>query len=87
MTVWRSGVGPRRTSSEMGRYDTVEKVPKYGAANFPLKDKTSGDSKVTIPNLSLVFVVPVIIAGVSLGLGPSLCSAIPWRSSLQFFPY
>ncbi len=45
------------------------------------------DSKVTIPNLSLVFVVPVIIAGVSLGLGPSLCSAIAWRSSLQFFPY
>jgi hypothetical protein len=34
------------------------------------------DSKLTIPNLSLVFVVPVIIAGVSLGLGPSLCSAI-----------
>lgn len=34
------------------------------------------DSKVSIPNLSLVFVVPVIIAGVSLGLGPSLCSAI-----------
>jgi K+-sensing histidine kinase KdpD len=40
------------------------------------------DSKVTIPNLSLVFVVPVIVAGVSLGLGPSLCSAIfgPWPS-------
>jgi K+-sensing histidine kinase KdpD len=34
------------------------------------------DSKVTIPNLSLVFVVPVIISGVSLGLGPSVCSAI-----------
>ena len=34
------------------------------------------DSTVTISNLSLVFVVPVIIAGVSLGLGPSLCSAI-----------
>jgi K+-sensing histidine kinase KdpD len=34
------------------------------------------DSKITIPNLSLVFVVPVIVAGVSLGLGPSLCSAI-----------
>jgi hypothetical protein len=34
------------------------------------------DSKVTIPNLSLVFVVPVIIASVSLGLGPPLCSAI-----------
>jgi hypothetical protein len=23
--------------------DAVEKVPKYGAANFALKDKTSGD--------------------------------------------
>ena len=34
------------------------------------------DASVTIPNLSLVFVVPVIVAGVSLGLGPSLCSAI-----------
>src|SRR4029077_5898005 len=34
------------------------------------------DSKVNIPNLSLVFVVPVIVAGVSLRLGPSLCSAI-----------
>jgi K+-sensing histidine kinase KdpD len=34
------------------------------------------DSKVNIPNLSLVFVVPVIVAGVSLGLDPSLCSAI-----------
>ena len=29
------------------------------------------DSNVTIPNLSLMFVVPVIIAGVGLGLGPS----------------
>jgi hypothetical protein len=23
--------------------DAVEKIPKYGAANFALKDKTSGD--------------------------------------------
>ena len=30
------------------------------------------DSSVKIPNLSLVFVVPVIVAGVSLGLGPSI---------------
>jgi len=30
------------------------------------------DTAVTIPNLSLVFVIPVIIAGLSLGLGPSL---------------
>ena len=43
------------------------------------------DSKVNIPNLSLVFVVPVIFAGVSLGLGPSLCSAILGALAFNFF--
>ena len=43
------------------------------------------DRTVTIPNLSLVFVVPVIIAGVSLGLGPSLCSAIFGALAFNFF--
>jgi K+-sensing histidine kinase KdpD len=43
------------------------------------------DSNVTIPNLSLVFVVPVIIAGVGLGLGPSLCSAIAGALAFNFF--
>jgi K+-sensing histidine kinase KdpD len=43
------------------------------------------DSSVTIPNLSLVFVVPVIITGVSLGLGPSLCSAILGALAFNFF--
>jgi len=43
------------------------------------------DFTVTIPNLSLVFVVPVIIAGVSLGLGPSLFSAILGALSFNFF--
>ena len=43
------------------------------------------DSKVTIPNLSLLFVVPVIIAGVSLGLGPSLCSAVLGALAFNFF--
>jgi K+-sensing histidine kinase KdpD len=43
------------------------------------------DSKVTIPNLSLVFVVPVIIAGVGLGLGPSFCSAVLGALAFNFF--
>jgi K+-sensing histidine kinase KdpD len=43
------------------------------------------DSKVTIPNLSLVFVVAVIIAGVGLGLGPSLCSAVLGALAFNFF--
>jgi len=43
------------------------------------------DTKVSIPNLSLVFVIPVIIAGVSLGLGPSLCSAVLGALAFNFF--
>jgi K+-sensing histidine kinase KdpD len=43
------------------------------------------DTKVNIPNLSLVFVIPVIIAGVSLGLGPSLCAAILGALAFNFF--
>ncbi|MER8949483.1 hypothetical protein [Mesorhizobium sp. M0809] len=33
------------------------------------------DSQVAIPNISLIFVVPVILGAVGLGLGPSLYSA------------
>src|SRR5215510_8348361 len=43
------------------------------------------DSKVNIPNLSLVFVIPVIVAGVSLGLGPSLCAAVLGALAFNFF--
>src|SRR5262249_5779075 len=43
------------------------------------------DSHVNIPNLSLVFVIPVIIAGVGLGLGPSLCAAILGALAFNFF--
>ena len=43
------------------------------------------DTKVSIPNLSLVFVVPAIVAGVSLGLGPSLCSAVLGALAFNFF--
>jgi K+-sensing histidine kinase KdpD len=45
----------------------------------------AAESAVNIPNLSLVFVVPVIIAGVSLGLGPALCSAILGVLAFNFF--
>jgi K+-sensing histidine kinase KdpD len=43
------------------------------------------DSQVSIPNLSLIFVIPVIIAGLGLGLGPSLCSAILGSLAYNFF--
>jgi len=43
------------------------------------------DSQVAIPNLSLVFVVPVIIAAINFGLGPSLCSAVLGALAYNFF--
>ena len=43
------------------------------------------DSQVLIPNVSLIFVVPVIIAAINLGLGPSLCSAILGALAYNFF--
>lgn len=43
------------------------------------------DSQVAIPNISLVFVVPVVMAAISLGLGPSLCSAILGALAYNFF--
>ena len=43
------------------------------------------DSGITIPNVSLVFVVPVIIAGVGFGLGPSLGSAVLGALAYNFF--
>ncbi len=42
------------------------------------------DSGMSIPNVSLVFVIPVIIAGVS-GLGASVCSAILGALAYNFF--
>ncbi|ANN58758.1 hypothetical protein A9174_19745 [Mesorhizobium loti NZP2037] len=43
------------------------------------------DTQVAIPNISLVFVVPVIMAAITLGLGPSLSSAILGALAYNFF--
>ena len=43
------------------------------------------DRQVMIPNLSLVFVVPVVIAATNFGLGPSVCSAILGALAYNFF--
>src|SRR5262245_58334857 len=43
------------------------------------------DSTVTIPNLSLIFVIPVVVASVTVGLGPSLCSAVLGALAYNFF--
>ena len=43
------------------------------------------DTTVTIPNLSLVFVIPVVVAAVTFGLGSSLFSAILGALAYNFF--
>ena len=40
---------------------------------------------MTIPNLSLVFVIPVVVAAVTFGLGSSLFSAILGALAYNFF--
>jgi K+-sensing histidine kinase KdpD len=67
-------------ASEVGRY-----LASFAMTAVATAVAVGVDSKVTIPNLSLLFVVPVIIAGVSLGLGPSLCSAVLGALAFNFF--
>lgn len=43
------------------------------------------DSQVTIPNISLIFVLPVIVCAVIFGLGPSLCAAVLGALAYNFF--
>ena len=54
----------------------VRYLASFGMTAFATVVAVGVDSQVTIPNISLIFVVPVIIAAISLGLGASLCSAI-----------
>ena len=43
------------------------------------------DLRMTIPNLSLLFVLPVVVAAVTFGLGPSLFSAVLGALAHNFF--
>jgi K+-sensing histidine kinase KdpD len=71
---------PGSIASEVVRY-----LASFAMTALATAAAVGVDSTVTIPNLSLVFVVPVIIAGASLGLGPSLFSAILGPLAFNFF--
>lgn len=43
------------------------------------------DRHVSIPNVSLIFVVPVIVSAINLGLGPSVLSAVLGSLAYNFF--
>lgn len=43
------------------------------------------ESRIAIPNVSLVYVIPVVIAGAAFGVGPSLFAAVLGALSYNFF--
>jgi K+-sensing histidine kinase KdpD len=43
------------------------------------------DTHVTVPNLSIIFVIAVIVAAVTAGLGPALCAAVLGALAYNFF--
>jgi K+-sensing histidine kinase KdpD len=43
------------------------------------------DTHVTVPNLSIIFVIAVVVAAVTVGLGPSLCAAVLGALAYNFF--
>jgi K+-sensing histidine kinase KdpD len=73
-----SFLGP--TSSAVARY-----LAALLLTAFATVIAVGADMQVAIPNLSLIFVVPVVVSGVSLGLGPSLFSAVLGALAFDFF--
>jgi K+-sensing histidine kinase KdpD len=64
-------------------------VVQYVAAIFTTAVATivaiAIDSKLAIPNLSLIFVLPVVACAVIFGLGSSLCAAVLGALAYNFF--
>lgn len=64
-------------------------VMQYGAALilivFASAIAVGVDSRIAIPNVSLVYVIPVVIAGAAFGVGPSLFAAVLGALSYNFF--
>ncbi|OYU88461.1 MAG: hypothetical protein CFE29_19370 [Bradyrhizobiaceae bacterium PARB1] len=64
-------------------------VMQYGAAFiliiFASAIAVGVDSRIAIPNVSLVYVIPVVIAGAAFGVGPSLFAAVLGALSYNFF--
>jgi two-component system sensor histidine kinase KdpD len=90
-TTSRGGITPLRDIDPYSAFELI-KAPfavRYLAA-FMMTAVAAAvavgvDSTVTIPNLSLVFVIPVVIAAVIFGLGSSLFSAILGALAYNFF--
>lgn len=82
---------PMPNADPFSRTTPSEPLPVFGyLASFAMTALATivavgVDASVKIPNLSLVFVVPVVIAAVGFGLGPSLCAALLGALAYNFF--
>ena len=77
------------TDVDMERSAPLSAFARYGLALALLAAATLAavlfDQLTHAPNLSLVFVLPVVIAGASLGWGPALTAAVGGSLAFNFF--
>ncbi|UVC08249.1 DUF4118 domain-containing protein [Rhizobium sp. TH2] len=76
---------PRTMASRAGARTAVGYVVSVAMTAVATLVAIGLDSGIAIPNSSLVFVVPVIVAAVYFSLGASLCSAVLGALSYNFF--
>lgn len=83
--IARSGFDPDSGLAVSGTFDLVACLASIGMTAVATVVAIGLDNGVTIPNVSLVFVLPVIICGLVFGLGSSLLSAVLGALSYNFF--
>ncbi|PSJ63714.1 DUF4118 domain-containing protein [Pseudaminobacter soli (ex Li et al. 2025)] len=77
--------GPPLSSGPSSTPAAVGYLVAFAMTAFATLLAVSVDIEAKVPNLSLIFVVPVVIAGLAFGTGPSLFSAILGALAYNFF--
>ncbi len=83
--VPRSGFDPEPNIAAPGSSDFIACLASVGMTAVATVVAVGLDNGMTIPNVSLIFVLPVIICGLVFGLGSSLLSAVLGALSYNFF--
>jgi K+-sensing histidine kinase KdpD len=86
---WRPAVSLSAESLADQRMERLHPAAAYGLSLLMVAAATLAavlvDRMQTIPNLSLIFVLPVVIAAVSFGWGPALSAAVAGLLAFNFF--
>ena len=84
-SAWAPGSLPAPALQLANAPVVVRYVAAFALTVLAAAVAVAADSQVTIPNLSLVFVVPVVISAVFFGLDSSLFSAILGALAYNYF--